>query len=189
MTILSDTRNTPEAWDERAGLPEPWTAAGWTWDGMTERHDELVDALKPQPGEKLLDWGCGPGELVLALPEGVKYVGYDWSRRMVDRARQAFPKRQFQTWEPLENPDVTVCCGPFNLADGWSKEMTWYMLRRLFAKTNRALAASLYAGDDPNCLSYSLGECERFAKAETFYGSARQWRHNDILILLERHHP
>jgi trans-aconitate methyltransferase len=155
---------------------------------MTERHDEIIDALKPQPGESLLDWGCGPGELVLALPEGVRYTGYDFSPRMVDRARFAYPDHRFQAWEPSGDFDLVACVGPFNLPDHWSKSLTWQVLRHLWEKTNRALAASLYAGDDPSCLTYSVDECERFAKAETYYATVRQWRSNDILILLERHH-
>jgi trans-aconitate methyltransferase len=156
---------------------------------MTDRHDEIVDALKPQPGETLLDWGCGPGELVLALPEGIGYTGYDFAPGMVDRARQAHPDRRFQSWEPDRSFDLVAAVGCFNLADHWSREMTWYTLRRLFEKTRRALAASLYAGaDHPGCLSYTVEECDKFARGMSYYQTVRRWRSNDILILLEKHH-
>jgi hypothetical protein len=68
--------------------------------------------------------------------------------------------------------------------------MTWYTLRHLFAKTRRALAASLYSGaEHEGCLSYTLEECEKFANGESYYATVRKWRSNDILILLEKRRP
>ncbi|HET6917177.1 MAG TPA: methyltransferase domain-containing protein [Acidimicrobiales bacterium] len=160
---------------------------GWTHDGQLDRFDAVLDELDPQPGDRLLDYGCGTGRLTEFLSPGVNYVGYDTAPGMVDRAHRDHPDRRFQDWLPATGDFDLVCAiGPFNLPDRWSKEMTWYMLRRLWARTTRRLVASLYAGTDEGCLVYTLDECERFAHAETFYGRAFQWRCNDILIVLER---
>jgi len=189
MTILIETENTPEAWSRRAVQIEPWDACGWSFDGMMDRHEEAIEQLDPRPGERLLDWGCGTGELVRLIPPSVHYIGFDWAEGMIQRARDSHPDWRFQSWEPTGEFDLVACIGPFNLPGGWSKQMTWYTLRRLFARTKRLLVASLYAGTDDSCLQYTMGECGRFARSESYYGRAERWRHNDILIVLERTRP
>ena len=184
--ILTDTENTPEAWSGRAAIPEPWTACGWTFDGQLDRLEAVLDELDPQPGERLLDWGCGTGELAVLLHPDVAYTGFDSAPGMVERAIHDHPGRRFQTWEPFGEFDLVACIGPFNLPGHWSKQMTWCILRRLFDRTERRLVASLYAGSDPTCLSYTLEECDRFAKGQGFRSWADKWRHNDILVVLER---
>lgn len=184
--ILTSTDNTPEAWSERATAPEPWKACGWTFDGQMDRFEAVLDELEPQPGDRLLDWGCGTGGLSDLVAPGVAYIGFDSAPGMVRRAIHDHPGRQFQTWEPRGEFDLVACVGPFNLPGHWSKEMTWFTLRRLFERTRYKLAASLYSGRGESCLSYSLAECDRFAKGQGFRAFADKWRHNDILVVLER---
>jgi predicted TPR repeat methyltransferase len=178
--------NTPAAWSERAAtIDAAHEACGWNRLGQKERLWEAVKALAPRDGERLLDWGCGTGELSELLTGNVDYVGYDWAPGMVERAREEHPGRKFQAWEP-DSADLIAAIGPFNLVDNWSKELTWLTLRTLWAKTGRALVASLYAGSDERCLSYSFDECQRFAFAESYYARVTNWRYNDLLIVLER---
>lgn len=186
--ILTNTENTPEAWSERAAHPEPWTACGWTQDGQQDRLEAVLDELDPQPGDRLLDWGCGTGQLSALVAPTVRYVGFDSAVGMVERARRDHPGRSFQHWEPRGEFDLVACVGPFNLpAPTWSgKDLTWYTLRRLFDRTKHRLVASLYSGRDESCLSYTLEECDRFAKGQGFRAWADKWRHNDILVVLER---
>jgi SAM-dependent methyltransferase len=187
MTVITEPVNTPEAWSILAEAHEdPWTACGWSRDGQLDRFEAVLDELDPQAGDRFLDWGCGTGELSEYVSARVDYIGFDFAPGMVDRARHDHPGRRFQTWEPLGNFDQIACVGPFNLPDHWSKEATWHMLRRLFDRTRGTLCASLYAGDDESCLSYSLAECGRFAQGQGYSSFADQWRLNDILVVLER---
>lgn len=52
----------------------------------------VLDLLAPQPGERILDMGCGTGELTLRLQEIVGengiVVGVDASRDMLEKARE-----------------------------------------------------------------------------------------------------
>jgi trans-aconitate methyltransferase len=49
----------------------------------------LIDALAPQPGERIADLGCGDGRLTAAIAErGAQVVGVDRSAAMVAAARQ-----------------------------------------------------------------------------------------------------
>lgn len=45
---------------------------------------------KAQPGQKVVDIGCGPGNTVHLLPKGVHYVGFDVSEKYIGHAREAF---------------------------------------------------------------------------------------------------
>jgi len=84
---------------ERGGL---WAslARGPVYDavqvvaGAAESRRRVVAELQLRPGDWLLDLGCGTGEIVAHLPEGVRYVGLDISlsclfyghRRWAERA-------------------------------------------------------------------------------------------------------
>lgn len=56
----------------------------------------VVDLLDPKPGEKILDLGCGTGQLTQKIAErGAEVVGFDSSPEMIGQARQNFPKIRF----------------------------------------------------------------------------------------------
>ena len=57
----------------------------------------VLELLKPQPGERILDVGCGTGHLMAKMAEaGAKSFGIDASPEMIAQARQNFPKLKFQ---------------------------------------------------------------------------------------------
>jgi trans-aconitate methyltransferase len=56
----------------------------------------LIDLLDPQPGERILDAGCGSGELTNSIAErGATGIGFDFDPSMVKRAQEQFPKLTF----------------------------------------------------------------------------------------------
>jgi len=58
---------------------------------------DLVDLLAPQPGERVLDLGCGTGPLTQRIATaGAVVIGIDASPAMIDAARVAFPKLDFE---------------------------------------------------------------------------------------------
>jgi SAM-dependent methyltransferase len=50
--------------------------------------------VRPTPGQRVLDIGCGPGELVPFL-QGLEYVGLDQSAEYIAAARQHYPEARF----------------------------------------------------------------------------------------------
>jgi SAM-dependent methyltransferase len=57
------------------------------------KHSIIAVHLRPCPGDRLLDIGCGPADIVEDLPAGVEYVGIDVSERYVEHARARFGER------------------------------------------------------------------------------------------------
>jgi trans-aconitate methyltransferase len=72
---------------------------------------ELVVLLAPQSGERILDLGCGSGQLTQAIAEsGARVTGLDNSTSMIDKARREYPDlpfvladaKEFSFDEPLD---------------------------------------------------------------------------------------
>lgn len=58
-------------------------------DTISDLHVQLVEALRPQPGEQWLDLACGSGNVAeLAASAGAVVTGLDLSPRLIDVARE-----------------------------------------------------------------------------------------------------
>ncbi|HEY3835311.1 MAG TPA: methyltransferase domain-containing protein [Bryobacteraceae bacterium] len=76
-------------WD--AGLYESDHAFVWKYGA------QLLPLLNPQPGELILDLGCGTGQLTSEIAStGAEVIGIDSSPDMIGQARQNYPKLKFQ---------------------------------------------------------------------------------------------
>lgn len=75
----------------------------WNADLYKEKHafvfrygNSLIEWLHPQAGEKILDLGCGTGELTAQLAaSGAEATGLDSSAAMIESARRNFPEVSF----------------------------------------------------------------------------------------------
>lgn len=66
---------------------------------------ELIDLLAPQNGERILDLGCGTGDLANQLYMlGVDVIGIDSSGNMIEQARKKYPHLEFQQANALDLP-------------------------------------------------------------------------------------
>lgn len=182
--------NTPAAWSERAArFADPWAACGWREEGQRARFEHVLMALDPQDGDAFLDFGCGTGELSTWLPDGVRYYGYDTAPGMVERANEQHGQegRTFSVYWPHGHFDLVACVGCFNLPDCWSKLSTWHTLRHLWDSTDcRALAVSLYAGDDEHCLRYTDDEVHECGRELHWGATVERILPNDLLLTVRR---
>lgn len=73
----------------------------------------VTDLIKPFPGMKVLDLGCGPADILNYMPD-VKYWGYDISERYIIEAKKKFENdahfvcKQFNESEIAELPEFDV---------------------------------------------------------------------------------
>jgi len=57
----------------------------------------VVDLLDPDPGERLLDLGCGTGHLTADIADrGASVLGIDRSAATIERARETYPDLRFE---------------------------------------------------------------------------------------------
>ncbi len=85
-------------------------AASWNANLYDAKHgfvwkygSDVVSLLAPQPGERILDLGCGTGHLTAQIAEsGARVVGVDQSPEMVLAARAAYPKLKFEVADARE---------------------------------------------------------------------------------------
>ncbi len=58
--------------------------------------EELLKLLSPQPGERILDLGCGTGQLTAKIATaGAVVMGIDADRTMIEKAKHNYPQLQF----------------------------------------------------------------------------------------------
>ncbi len=58
--------------------------------------EDLLKLLNPQPGESILDLGCGTGQLTAKIAQaGAEVWGIDHATEMIEKARQNYPHLHF----------------------------------------------------------------------------------------------
>jgi demethylmenaquinone methyltransferase/2-methoxy-6-polyprenyl-1,4-benzoquinol methylase/phosphoethanolamine N-methyltransferase len=87
----------------------------------TAVHKQALTAAAPQPGEKALDVGCGPGTMAIVLSQkvspGGEAVGIDASLEMIDVARKKAKRERFTArFEPAAIESLPFADGYFDLA-------------------------------------------------------------------------
>jgi trans-aconitate methyltransferase len=88
------------------------TSADWNADLYNSKHDfvwkygsDVVSLLAPQPGERILDLGCGTGHLTAQIAEsGALVTGADRSAEMIAAARVAYPNLKFEIADARDLP-------------------------------------------------------------------------------------
>jgi SAM-dependent methyltransferase len=102
-------------------------------------HRFVVQMLRPQPGERVLDAGCGPGRLLRFLP-AVSYLGIDGNDGYLAWARALNPGGRFERldltgdWSgfPDRDFDLIVACGLLHhLSDAGAARLLAFCRERL----------------------------------------------------------
>lgn len=124
--------------------------------------DKYLAQLKS--GQTVLDIGCGNGKLVSGLPDGVTYLGTDFSKTLLEEARRLYPDHEFilgnvideDHWRDLGSYDSIFCVAVLHHIP--EREQQLFVLRK--AKSHLANGGFLYL------TVWNLSQ-EKFAKYKT----------------------
>src|SRR5512136_2262168 len=126
--------------------------ADWTSRETRERRFTILSQVGLPKDEKLLDFGCGTGELLGFLRRELdyrgEYVGWDLSYPVLNAARLKYPNARFERREilsdgVLEDFDYILASGTFNIDYGHAEQFLHQALPLLFRHTRHALAFNL----------------------------------------------
>jgi 2-polyprenyl-3-methyl-5-hydroxy-6-metoxy-1,4-benzoquinol methylase len=108
--------------------------------------------LRPFPGMRILDLGCGMAEILGALPTDVSYVGYDMSAEYISAARRKYAGRGTFHCRPLEHAEVATL-------DRFDLVMGIGVLHHLDDATARQFVRIASAALNPDGRIYTLDPC------------------------------
>jgi SAM-dependent methyltransferase len=74
-------------------LPSVYTGFQNLLGGTSARQETEHQYIRVQPGDRVLDIGCGPADYLAYFPDDVDYVGFDMNPAYIDAAQQNFGNR------------------------------------------------------------------------------------------------
>ncbi|OGI04818.1 MAG: hypothetical protein A2Y25_04325 [Candidatus Melainabacteria bacterium GWF2_37_15] len=78
-----------------------------------KHRNNLIKKFGIKPGDKILDIGCGTGDILEYLPENIDYTGFDINKKYIDAAQKQFKNRGKFFCEEVRS-DLTEL-GSFNI--------------------------------------------------------------------------
>lgn len=140
-------------------------AVRWTPEGQRLRYETLLKIAGDISGKKILDFGCGKGDLYGFIKErdiSINYCGIDVNENLIKLAKSKYPETEFIAVDLEESEfervfDVIFICGVFNLRIAGIEESMKNVLKKLFRLCKEALHV--------NFLSYYIAQ----RNVELFY--------------------
>jgi SAM-dependent methyltransferase len=123
-------------------------ALRWSPVGQRIRYRILLEIVPDLNGKKVLDYGCGKGDLYGYAKEhgiDIDYTGLDINPELVKLAKEKHPDAAFGVADAEEAPlgerfDIVFICGVFNNRVQGVEESMLNVLSGLFEITGEALA-------------------------------------------------
>jgi SAM-dependent methyltransferase len=153
-------------------------AVRWSPEGQAAHYECLLDIDEDIAGSRVLDYGCGKGDLYQFLKDrsiSVDYTGFDINENLISLAKRKYPRTDFRVFdieaeELDEGFDYILLCGVFNLKLKDLDKTIKSVLKKLFRHCRRALAFNALSLDNPRKsveLNYlSPDEMVEFAKKD-----------------------
>jgi SAM-dependent methyltransferase len=124
---------------------------------VAARRRLVAEHIRPEPGCRLLDIGCGPGHILEALPADLRYVGFDASPAYVEAARHRWSDRgEFHCTTVAQADfgerrfDVVLATGILHHLDDAASDSLLALAARALAPGGRFIATdATYIRDQP----------------------------------------
>jgi len=132
-------------------------AVRWSPRGQSLHYECLLDIDESIEGSKVLDYGCGKGDLYQFLKErniSVDYTGFDINENLISFAKKKYSDAKFSVFDIEieamdEEFDYIFLCGVFNLKLKDLDETVKNVLLRLFPHCRKALAFNALSSENP----------------------------------------
>ena len=121
----------------------------------------VEEFVRPRPGDRLLDFGCGPGDLVPYVPE-VDFAGFDISTAYIASARSRFGERarfydDLDELRDREAPfDIAVCIGVLHHIDDDTTLRSLRVIRELLSDRGRFVVTEPHLHDGQHWIAREL---------------------------------
>lgn len=131
-----------------------------------EYGESLVELLDPQPGERVLDLGCGTGHLSAEIADrGATVLGVDQSHEMVEEAREHYPDQEFvqadaRTFAPEESFDAVFSNAALHWIPDADQDAVLETVRNVLAPGGRFVVEMGGAGNVERIVSATLDELQ-----------------------------
>lgn len=116
----------------------------------------ILAEIGVKPGERVLDAGCGQGDLyewLQAQHSGIDYTGFDITPAMVETARERFPEARFETADAASwtssDIDYAFCSGLFAYRPDGGIDYQMMVISRLFEQVKSGVAFNSLSGWAP----------------------------------------
>lgn len=122
-------------------------AVRWTPVGQLRRYETLLEVAGNFSGKRILDFGCGKGDLYGFIKErgiAINYCGIDINKNLIALAKGKYPEAEFILIDIEEEEferdfDVIFVCGVFNLRVAGVEVSMQNVLKKLFRLCREAL--------------------------------------------------
>ncbi|OGW39442.1 MAG: hypothetical protein A2Y97_02615 [Nitrospirae bacterium RBG_13_39_12] len=126
-------------------------AVRWTPEGQRYRYETFLKIAGDISGKKILDFGCGKGDLYGFIKEraiSINYCGIDVNEKLIKLAKSKYPETEFIAVDLEESEferafDLIFVCGVFNLRVAGIEESMKNVLKKLFRLCKEALHVNL----------------------------------------------
>ncbi len=170
------------AWDPRRilSLPAAYRLFSNLVGGHRSRTECVTRYIRPRVSDRVLDCGCGPGDLCEYLPD-VDYVGIDIDARYIAEARSRFGGRATFRLGPLGEEtmteeahyDLVLAWGVLHHLDDDQAGEFMSLARRGLKPTGRLVTLDPCYTDDQSRLARYLADKDRGQHVR----SLEAWRH------------
>lgn len=123
--------------------------------------------IKPEAGNRILDIGCGPADILEYLPENIEFIGFDMSAEYIEAARKRFGHRgrficqllSLKIIEQMEPFDLVIAIGVLHHMDITDAKNLFILAQKALKPGGRLITIDpvFYAGQS-RCEHYFISK-------------------------------